>query len=307
MDKFQYFTPDIPQKRFGAYITVAGSESYGKGATFPLTRHNSYYYFTWNNGRKLEGKEYQLLYIRSGRGVVQFNRGEDIPLKAGSVNILRPGEWHRHRPDPDEGWSEAYIGVGGDIVERVVCELFPQNVPIVLSVDSDIHFDDEVMSLIGEILAAGSERPHVLAMKTLSLIVSLKERMSPPRGRATSYSAIRRACLIIGHRLGETIDLDSLARQVGMSYSLFRLRFRECTGMSPLAYQLSLRIRRARHLLESTEMPIAEMARALGFHSPAYFTRFFHKAQGCSPKEYRCVQFRNPPGVIVCPISSLRP
>ena len=102
--RFQYFIPDLPQKRLGAYITVAGLETFGKGDVFPSALHNSYYYSV-GKGRRLEGKEHQILYIRSGRGKVEFAGGKSIPIKAGNVNILRPGEWHRHEPDQEICWS----------------------------------------------------------------------------------------------------------------------------------------------------------------------------------------------------------
>jgi len=287
MHKFQYYTPDVPQKRLGAYITVAGMEDFGKGAQFPSPLHKSYYFFKSDNGRRLEGGEHQLLYIRSGKGVTQFERGGKIPLKAGSVNILRPGEWHRHSPDRATGWSEAYIGIGGEVVERVVKELFPSDTPIVIDMEHDIGFDNAMMSLIDEILASNAERPYSLAMKTLSLIVSLSDNSPAPYGKVMHYSAIRKASIYIGHHLSEPLDFKAIAARFGMTYSLFRLRFREMTGMAPLAYHLSLRIRRAKRLLETTDMSVTEISKALGFASLIYFSRFFHKATGFYPRAYR--------------------
>ena len=78
-----------------------------------------------------------------------------------------------------------------------------------------------------------------------------------------------------------------VAKQCGMGYTLFRKRFREYNGMSPLEYQIALRIRRAMRLLESTDLPIAQIADETGFESHAYFSRFFRKATGTSPTSYR--------------------
>ncbi|WP_417248852.1 helix-turn-helix domain-containing protein [Celeribacter sp.] len=43
----------------------------------------------------------------------------------------------------------------------------------------------------------------------------------------------------------------------------------------------------ARRLLAETDLPVAAIAEKLGFHSPAYFSRAFHKAAGMSPRDYR--------------------
>ena len=289
---FQYFVPDLPQKRFGAYITVAGYEILDNVNSYPSTLHNSYYHSV-NKGRRLEGKEHQILYIRSGKGVTEFKPGKRIPMNAGSVNILRPGEWHRHKPDSSTGWSEAYIGFGGDVVERVVHELFPKPDPIILDLSTDTSFDRNMMSLVDEILSDGAERPNSLVLKTLSLLASLTEHTHDANVAPSCYTTIRRASLYIAHHLDETLDLESLASRFGMGYSFFRRRFRAYTGLSPLAYQLSLRIRRAKRILKGTDAPISEIANELGFGSQAYFSRFFRKEAGKSPSDYRA-QHRTP-------------
>ena len=285
--QFQYFVPDLPQQRLGAYITVAGHEIHDKINVFPSALHNSYYLSVHEKGRRFEGTEHQILYIRSGKGVTEFKRGKCIPLVAGSVNILRPGEWHRHRPDSETGWTEAYIGLGGEMVKRVVQELFPKPEPIILDLSSDAHFDGRMMSLVDKILADGVEKPHSLALKALSLLASLAESTTSEKEAYTRYTTIRRASLYIAHHLDETLDLDALAKRFNMGYSFFRRRFRAYTGFSPLAYQLSLRLRRARRLLKSTDAPISEIAETLGFQSQAYFARFFRKETGTSPTSYR--------------------
>ena len=72
-----------------------------------------------------------------------------------------------------------------------------------------------------------------------------------------------------------------------MAMTLFRKRFREYNGMSPLEYQIALRIRRAMHLLESTDLPIAQIAEETGFESHAYFSRLFHARVGTPPIQFR--------------------
>lgn len=283
---FQYFVPDQPQLRLGAYLTVAGHETYADSKSFPSPLHNAYY-VSVGNGRKLKGTEHQIFYIRDGKGTVKFKCGKCIQVKAGSVNILRPNEWHRQMPDAKAGWEEVYIGLGGEMVERVVRELFPNHEPVVIDTSSVPKFDTNIMSLVAEILADEADKPHSLAIKALSLIASLAEIRSGMNEDASTYIAIRRANFYIARHLSETIDLGALAHRSGLSYSYFRRCFRAYTGCSPLAYQLSLRIWRAKRLLKGTDMPISEIAKALGFYSQAYFARFFRKDTGMSPTSYR--------------------
>lgn len=119
MKKVTYCPIGEPQQQFGVYLTGAGFEHTLPGEAYPHEYHSSDYYFTWNNGRTLPVWEYQLLYIRAGSGTIEFERGRPVAIKAGTLVVLRPGEWHRYRPDRNEGWEEAYIGIGGEILARI--------------------------------------------------------------------------------------------------------------------------------------------------------------------------------------------
>ena len=85
----------------------------------------------------------------------------------------------------------------------------------------------------------------------------------------------------------ETVKLNNLASQAGMSPRSFVRAFRAATGLSPIAYLIQLRINRAAALLRSSDKPITEIAFQVGFNDSNYFTRQFVKLLGCSPRHYR--------------------
>ena len=143
------------------------------------------------------------------------------------------------------------------------------------------------MALVGEIQSSSAEHPYTLALKTATLIASLCESQVVRTGKSAHNVTIRKANLHIAHHLGEVVDFAALAKRLGMGYTLFRRCFHEYNGMAPLEYQIALRIRRAMNLLSSTSVPIAQIAAETGFRTMAYFSRFFRKATGASPTEYR--------------------
>jgi two-component system response regulator YesN len=70
--------------------------------------------------------------------------------------------------------------------------------------------------------------------------------------------------------------------------------FKKLTGQSFKQYQLSFRLRRAATLMaESPDCPIAEIAPAVGFDDPLYFSRLFRKYTGQSPTAYRKKQLES--------------
>ncbi len=287
MNKIHYCPIGQIQRQFGIYVTGAGREKTEPDEPYPHSYHSSDYFFTWRKGRVLPDWEYQLLYIRSGEGEIEFQRGKHIPVCGGTVIILHPGEWHRYRPNPRTGWSEAYVGIGGKFLERFMSPPFFSKPPTIIHLAPQGKFDRDLMALVEEIRSTSAEHPYTIALKTLQLLATLFEGDSNRRGIGVHNVSIRQANLHIAHHLGEVVDFPELAARFGMSYSLFRKRFKAYNGMAPLEYQLALRIRRAIHLLESSDVPIAQIAEETGFKSHAYFSRLFRARTGCSPIRFR--------------------
>ncbi|MEU5110540.1 helix-turn-helix domain-containing protein [Streptomyces longwoodensis] len=83
------------------------------------------------------------------------------------------------------------------------------------------------------------------------------------------------------------LALDEIAARAGMSTRTLNRRFREQTGTTPLQWLHRARVRRAQHLLETTEYPVERIASQAGFGSPTAFRERFRKVAGTSPQGYR--------------------
>jgi transcriptional regulator GlxA family with amidase domain len=83
------------------------------------------------------------------------------------------------------------------------------------------------------------------------------------------------------------LDLDTLATQAHVSRRTLTRRFREETGMAPMAWLADARIDRARELLETTSEPVEHIGRLTGIGAPASVRAAFHRRLGTSPQEYR--------------------
>jgi transcriptional regulator GlxA family with amidase domain len=79
--------------------------------------------------------------------------------------------------------------------------------------------------------------------------------------------------------------LEDLARTAGMSRSRFSRAFRTTLGVTPLDYLAGWRIARAQGLLRRGRT-IKFAAAAVGYESPAAFSRAFARACGCSPRRW---------------------
>jgi AraC family L-rhamnose operon transcriptional activator RhaR len=88
--------------------------------------------------------------------------------------------------------------------------------------------------------------------------------------------------------------LSELARRTGQTREHFCRRFRLVHGNPPLAWLTMRRAERAAVLLLSTDAPVAEIGRRVGWDDPNYCARRFRAAFGVNPAAYR----RRSPDVI---------
>lgn len=283
-DNFKYLTHNPEDKGWGIYLTVAGFAKVEAESDYPPAGHPAGYNFNWSKGRILH--EYQINYITQGEGIMETAEGS-YPVREGSVILLKPEMWHRYMPFKRTGWTEHYVGFNGFIANSVIGSSAILNESPVLQ----IGFNENVINIFHDIINhVKSEKPGFhqvcsgLVINILGQIISLKksEDFQNALGKA-----VQKACLIIRDNLSTNINIEKLAADLKVNYSVFRKAFKKYTGLSPMQYHTSLRMKQALYLLTSTNMSIKEISFNLGFCSVFYFSKLFKEKNGQSPGEYR--------------------
>jgi transcriptional regulator GlxA family with amidase domain len=105
-----------------------------------------------------------------------------------------------------------------------------------------------------------------------------------PESGAASTAATRAWVL---ERLDEPLTLSDLATHARMSLRTFARRFNDEVGLSPGRWIVQQRIARARHLLESSDLSVDQIAGHVGFATGASLRQHLHAAIGVSPQTYR--------------------
>lgn len=88
-------------------------------------------------------------------------------------------------------------------------------------------------------------------------------------------------------RLDQQLTLRDLARQANVSVRTLVRRFTAATGTTPLQWLLIQRVRRAQHLLESSDQPVERIASLAGFGTAANLRQHFTRVVGVPPMNYR--------------------
>ncbi|HEX3785520.1 MAG TPA: helix-turn-helix domain-containing protein [Pseudonocardiaceae bacterium] len=91
---------------------------------------------------------------------------------------------------------------------------------------------------------------------------------------------------VLAH-LDQPVDLADLARRAAMSTRTFTRRFRDEVGVSPLHWLNQQRLDQARHLLETTDLPVDQVAERAGFGTGGSLRLHLQRVVGVSPTAYR--------------------
>ena len=122
-----------------------------------------------------------------------------------------------------------------------------------------------------------------------NLKISLFERRvssaaEPEKQEERTITGITR---YLQEHLTEEISLTVLAGQFHLNPQYISQLFKSEIGVNFLAYLTNIRMERAKKLLLSTSLPIAEVAEQSGYGDYRVFTKVFKKSEGVTPSQYR--------------------
>ena len=124
------------------------------------------------------------------------------------------------------------------------------------------------------------------------------QQSQPPREARTTTAVtdfrVRKCIRLMSESPGAEIELDSIARESGLSRPHFYRLFRTQTGVTPHLYLNTLIMENALDALVTSEAPVAGIGYDLGFSSQSAFTRFFAANVGMPPTDYRRAKVLRP-------------
>ncbi|WP_262047606.1 helix-turn-helix domain-containing protein [Bradyrhizobium sp. Bra78] len=158
--------------------------------------------------------------------------------------------------------------------------------------------DDKIMRHIGAALLEGLNRPteanqlfidHMMLAFTAHIAQAyggLQSVTGSVRGGLAPWQ-LKRACEKLDSDLGGTVSLQQVAAEFGLSVSYFSRAFRISTGLPPHQWLLRQRVKAAMQLMSVRDLPLSEIAIAVGFANQSHFTKVFSAQVGVSPATWR--------------------
>ena len=127
---------------------------------------------------------------------------------------------------------------------------------------------------------------HLILVQVLRLHLSRQTRDQAGWFSALSDPSISSAMGAMHADPARRWTLGELAKEAGMSRSVFAQRFRTRVGQTPIDYLTRWRMMLAGDRLTRTNDQLAKTASSLGYESESAFSTAFRRVMGCSPRRY---------------------
>ncbi|KIZ18308.1 helix-turn-helix domain-containing protein [Streptomyces natalensis] len=269
----RYFTPSPVHHRLGLVCLGVGLQHGTLPAVGPRTLDH-----------------HVAVIVGAGRGWFAAPDGRRRPVTAPALLWLTPGVPHHYGADPATGWDESFVDFTGPATATYT-ELgyIEPDRPLVPLADTA-----RPRAAVGTIARAARRGNPLLEVETSAavheLLVALRRaRADDGTGQDPVLAALARDAFL-------PLSVAAHAARHGMTPAELRAAVRRGAGCSPKDYLLGIRLGRAKELLAATDLPVAAVARRVGYDDPAYFSRLFTRRVGTAPVRFRDRQTHTVPG-----------
>ena len=228
-------------------------------------------------------KSYPVLhYVYAGRGSFNFE-GREYALKAGDCFMIPAGKTADYKASPEQPWSYFWVGLGGAKADGLLA-LAGLDAARPIRHDAQRKYKPFFEEIYDSFFRDG-----FLSLSALSGLYGLFAALGQEvveRGEAEK-GHIASAKAFIRNNFQFPIPMIDVAHSVGVSPNYLANLFQSEGEGSPKSYLTATRMEAAKKLLLSSGAPIGEVAKAVGYVSPLYFSKAFRQYYGDSPLHYR--------------------
>jgi AraC-like DNA-binding protein len=208
----------------------------------------------------------------------------------GDVAFLNPLDAHDGRPLSGEGYAYRMTYPTVELIREVASGICGRDVTETPFFPEPVVSDPEGAALFAAAHAALEAGGDALAGEELLIrayaLILVRHARLGEGPIARNHSGVARARALIEERFAEELNLGEIAAAAGLSRHHLVRAFRREVGLTPHAFVIDTRVRRAKARLRSGEAP-AEVAAAVGFADQAHLTRAFKARLGVAPGAYR--------------------
>jgi len=229
-----------------------------------------------------------LVYTLEGEADYLDDSGLKAVLKKGSLVWSRPGVNQSYGPRRGSRWSEFFMWFSGPVFDAWDGCGFPGGRSRLLCLEPLDYWIGRFKEIV-EPPAAQADGDPLVRLCLLQSLLAEAMKISSSSGREGSGSLPWRmkACKLLSEGTLNEPSLESIAKELGMSYTLFRKKFLRLSGKPPGKFRSGELMKRACARLMETDAALYEIAGDLGFRDQFHFSKSFKREIGIPPSEFR--------------------
>lgn len=239
-------------------------------------------YYTKRNNSDM----YLLFATISGKGKLLYEGGEYI-LEKNTVVVISCDAFQHYASLSEEIWEFRWITFNGTAAGEFYKLINPGGINI-LNTAKIIEYAE----MLEEVGKHYKHQELVYSLQVSSIISNLltdviTERIEGERIGTGGIERLKPVIDFIDHHYNQKISIQELADMMFISKYYFIILFRTNVGVTPHEYLVNLRIKKAKELLVSTDLSLAEIADKTGFCDSKNLIMNFKKNTSMTPRKYR--------------------
>ncbi|MGO4571605.1 helix-turn-helix domain-containing protein [Microvirga sp. 2TAF3] len=243
---------------------------------------------------------FQILHLASGRAEIVVD-GRHTMLDAPCIVALPPMVVHGYTFSPDVGGTvltlfERRLASILDAAEDIEATFQSvQIVPLARHPEIAQTLAADMAHLAAEFAGRASGRLAMIEARLALILIALHRlqgagRQASPEAHARAFHHVMRFRQLVDQEFRSHKPIEIYARRLGLTATHLNRICREHLGETALGIVHQRIVLEAKRYLTFTSLSAKEVALALAFDDPSYFTRFFKRETGLSPMAFRALQ-----------------
>lgn len=224
-------------------------------------------------------------YVISGSGFINSPSGL-LPVSAGDAFLLHADERHDYYANPEDPWVKIWINIDSSLPNDILNAYGLTTTMVFPNLDIS-----DYLNQIHDIVKSNPENPEMVFDRSFIVFIRLcqflRNSLKPRNDASDIPKNIVELKNYLDLHLDEELNLEKCATITNLSVSQTIRAFNKVYGATPYKYLNQQRFDAAKTLLRGSQLSIQDIAKQLGFADQYYFSSFFKKKCGKSPKEYR--------------------
>ncbi|WP_339308618.1 helix-turn-helix domain-containing protein [Paenibacillus sp. FSL R5-0519] len=234
-------------------------------------------------------KDWLIIYTLSGKGSIYNGTNGYLSCEEGTLTIVSPGITQDYFTEQGFIWNKMWAHFMPRLTWMDWIPSSNTDGPLIqLTIQNDSSrkaIESAFSRVISYRLYGDSILRDELTLNALEEIILLVASHNPSKRELDSR--VQEVLNIITRNYMDHILIEDLGKSVCLSPSRLSHLFKEQVGDSIMETLMKYRFQQAEQLLKHTMRPITEIALAVGFPSPDYFSRQFSSHYGVTPSNYR--------------------